>query len=53
MAMAQLNNPTLFKTTIETQTGRINAEEEFSAHVVDRKWTGHHSNVQYMYPFGL
>ena len=26
----ELDNPTLFKTTIETQTGWINAEEEFS-----------------------
>ena len=30
----ELNNPTLFKTSIETQTGWINAEEEFSAYVL-------------------
>jgi len=30
----ELNNPTLFKTTIETQTGWISAEEEFSAYVL-------------------
>ena len=30
----ELGNPTLFKTTIETQTGWINAEEEFSAYVL-------------------
>ena len=30
----ELDNPTLFKTTIETQTGWINAEEEFSAYVL-------------------
>jgi menaquinol-cytochrome c reductase iron-sulfur subunit len=30
----ELNNPTLFKTTIEKQTGWINAEEEFSAYVL-------------------
>jgi Rieske Fe-S protein len=29
-----LNVPTLFKTTIETQTGWINAEEEFSVYVL-------------------
>ena len=28
------NNPTLFKTAIETQTGWVNAEEEFSAYVL-------------------
>ena len=30
----ELNKPTLFKTIIETQTGWINAEEEFSAYVL-------------------
>jgi menaquinol-cytochrome c reductase iron-sulfur subunit len=30
----ELGNPTLFKTIIETQTGWINAEEEFSAYVL-------------------
>lgn len=30
----ELGNPTLFKTTIETQTGWINAEEEFSVYVL-------------------
>lgn len=30
----ELNTPTLFKTTIKTQTGWINAEEEFSAYVL-------------------
>lgn len=30
----ELNNPTLFKTTIETQTGWINSEEEVSAYVL-------------------
>jgi menaquinol-cytochrome c reductase iron-sulfur subunit len=30
----ELNMPTLFKTTIERQTGWINAEEEFSAYVL-------------------
>ena len=30
----ELSNPTLFKTTIETQTGWINTEEELSAYVL-------------------
>jgi menaquinol-cytochrome c reductase iron-sulfur subunit len=30
----ELSNPTLFKTTIETQTGWINTEEEISAYVL-------------------
>ncbi len=30
----ELNNPTLFKTMIETQTGWINTEEEISAYVL-------------------
>ena len=30
----ELNSPTLFKTSIETQTGWVNAEEEFSAYVL-------------------
>ena len=30
----ELDQPTLFKTIIETQTGWINAEEEFSAYVL-------------------
>lgn len=30
----ELSNPTLFKTTIETQTGWINTEEEFSVYVL-------------------
>jgi len=30
----ELNTPTLFKTIIETQTGWISAEEEFSAYVL-------------------
>ena len=30
----ELNKPALFKTIIETQTGWINAEEEFSAYVL-------------------
>lgn len=34
VSKVELGNPTLFKTTIETQTGWINAEEEFSAYVL-------------------
>ena len=34
VSKVELNTPTLFKTTIETQTGWINAEEEFSAYVL-------------------
>ena len=34
ISKVEINNPTLFKTTIETQTGWINAEEEFSAYVL-------------------
>ena len=34
ISKVELNNPTLFKTKIETQTGWINAEEEFSAYVL-------------------
>lgn len=34
ISKVELDNPTLFKTTIETQTGWINAEEEFSAYVL-------------------
>lgn len=30
----ELNNPTLFKTTVETQTGWINTQEEISAYVL-------------------
>lgn len=30
----ELNTPTLFKITIETKTGWINAEEEFSAYIL-------------------
>ena len=30
----ELNNPTLFKTTVETQTGWINSQEEISAYVL-------------------
>jgi menaquinol-cytochrome c reductase iron-sulfur subunit len=34
VSKVEINNPTLFKTTIETQTGWINAQEEFSAYVL-------------------
>ena len=34
VSKVELNTPTLFKTTIETQTGWTNAEEEFSAYVL-------------------
>lgn len=34
VSKVELGNPTLFKTIIETQTGWINAEEEFSAYVL-------------------
>lgn len=34
VSKVELNTPTLFKITIETQTGWINAEEEFSAYVL-------------------
>jgi menaquinol-cytochrome c reductase iron-sulfur subunit len=30
----ELNTPTLFKTTVETQTGWVSAEEEFSGYVL-------------------
>jgi menaquinol-cytochrome c reductase iron-sulfur subunit len=34
IAKIELNDPTLFKTTVETQTGWINTQEEVSAYVV-------------------
>jgi menaquinol-cytochrome c reductase iron-sulfur subunit len=34
VSKVELNNPTLFKTTIETQTGWINSQEEFSAYIL-------------------
>ena len=34
ISKVELNNPTLFKTTIETQTGWINSQEEFSAYIL-------------------
>lgn len=34
VSKVEINVPTLFKATIETQTGWINAEEEFSAYVL-------------------
>lgn len=34
ISKVELNNPTLFKTTVETETGWINTQEEISAYVL-------------------
>jgi menaquinol-cytochrome c reductase iron-sulfur subunit len=34
ISKVELNNPTLFKTTVQTQTGWINTQEEVSAYVL-------------------
>ena len=49
----ELNNPTLFKTTVDTQTGWISTQEEISAYVLTENGDEFVRDLQYMHTPGL